>query len=239
MSERTTTGPVGPAAPSLTTGAVPAVRPSPRAGNEVNRLARRLLEGGLQELSAREQRVISTIAGRRHVSQNLNHSVSAGETRGDRIADRVARFGGSWTFILIFVAVLVAWVLLNTVMADRMVRIFDAYPFIFLNLILSMVAALQAPIILMSQNRQAARDRISAGLDYEVNLKAELEIMALHEKLDSLRIDRLQTAINAQGKDIRHLLKIVRRSLVNSGQPPHQWQIYTAPSGKQTSSKVT
>lgn len=180
---------------------------------EVAQLARRLLEGGWEQLSPREQRVISTIANRRHVTRNVNHSVLAGETLADRIADRVAHFGGSWTFILIFLAVLLAWVVLNTVMASRLVRVFDAYPFIFLNLLLSMVAALQAPIILMSQNRQAARDRISAGLDYEVNLKAELEIMTLHEKLDGLRIDRLQAAVEAQGKDIRRLLDVAQSGI--------------------------
>jgi len=173
----------------------------------VAQLARRLLEGGVDELSAREQRVISTIANRRHVTRNVNRSVRDGEGFGDRTADRVARFGGSWTFILTFVAVLVAWIIVNTLLVSQVGRGFDAYPFVFLNLLLSMVAALQAPIILMSQNRQAARDRIAAGLDYEVNLKAELEIMALHEKLDGLRIDRLQALIETQGRDLRHLLE--------------------------------
>jgi len=109
--------------------------------------------------------------------------------------------------------VLVAWVLLNTFMVSQIGRAFDAYPFIFLNLLLSMVAALQAPIILMSQNRQAARDRIAAGLDYEVNLKAELEIMALHEKLDGLRIERLQAQLEAQGRDLRRLVETAEQRM--------------------------
>ncbi len=170
-------------------------------------LAQRLLAGGLCELSAREQRVISTIADRHHVTRSVNRTVDDGETAGDQIADRVARFGGSWTFIIIFVAALAFWVGLNTLMLARLGPAFDPYPFIFLNLILSMVAALQAPVILMSQNRQAARDRISAGLDYEVNLKAELEIMALHEKIDAMRIDRLETLIEKQGEALQQILQ--------------------------------
>jgi uncharacterized membrane protein len=174
---------------------------------DVGELARRLLEGGLKELSGREQRVISTIADRHHVTRSVNRAIDDYETFGDHLADTVARFGGSWAFIIIFLLVLTAWIGLNTLMLGRHGQAFDAYPFIFLNLILSMVAALQAPIILMSQNRQAARDRISAGLDYEVNLKAELEIMALHEKRDALRIDRLEELPRKQGKILDKLLE--------------------------------
>lgn len=171
-------------------------------------LAKRLLDGGLCELSAREQRVISTIAQRHHVTRSANNAVEANETLGDHIADRVARFGGSWAFIILFIAALVAWVGINTLLLAVVAPPFDPYPFIFLNLILSMVAALQAPIILMSQNRQAARDRISAGLDYEVNLKAELEIMALHEKLDALRIDRIEALLRSQGAVLDRLASL-------------------------------
>ena len=170
-------------------------------------LAQRLLEGGLSELSVREQRVISTIADRHHVTRSVNRAVDDDQTIGDHIADRVARFGGSWTFIIIFIVALGAWVGLNTLALIYFGPAFDPYPFIFLNLILSMIAALQAPIILMSQNRQAARDRISAGLDYEINLKAELEIMALHEKLDALRIDRLEMLLRSQGELLEQLVQ--------------------------------
>lgn len=169
-------------------------------------LAQRLLDGGLNELSPREQRVITTIANRRHVSQNVNRTVSEVETVGDRVADRVARFGGSWTFIIIFVSALLTWVAFNTWMLSRYGDTFDVYPFILLNLMLSMVAALQAPIILMSQNRQARRDRIAAGLDYEVNLKAELEIMALHDKLDALRMEHVEEMLQAQGDQLREIM---------------------------------
>ena len=105
-------------------------------------------------------------------------------SRGDHIADHIAQVGGSWGFIISFLAFLAAWAIANTLVLGEGV---DPYPFIFLNLVLSMIAALQAPIIMMSQNRQAERDRIDAAHDYAVNLKAEIEIMALHEKFDDIR----------------------------------------------------
>ena len=116
-------------------------------------------------------------------------------TIGQQLADKVAAFGGSWTFILCFLLVLVAWVVLNTDILARWHEAFDPYPYILLNLFLSMVAALQAPVIMMSQNRQAAKDRLQARHDYEVNLRAELEIAALHDKLDALRISELHDAL--------------------------------------------
>lgn len=183
-----------------------AVPASDQASNIAD-LAQRLLDGGIGELSTREQRVISTIAGRQHVSRNVNRTIEENETFGDRVADRVAQFGGSWTFIILFVAGLLTWILINTILVARNGVTFDAYPYIFLNLMLSMVAALQAPIILMSQNRQAKRDRVAAGLDYEVNLKAELEIMALHDKLDRLRIERLDEMLEEQRRELGRLIE--------------------------------
>jgi uncharacterized membrane protein len=105
-------------------------------------------------------------------------------TFGERLADRVAAVGGSWSFIIGFSVFLVAWAIMNTVVLVR--HAFDPFPFIFLNLMLSMLAALQAPIIMMSQNRQAAKDRLDARLDYETNLRSEAEITSLHEKIDLL-----------------------------------------------------
>ncbi len=107
-----------------------------------------------------------------------------GLTFGERLADRVATIGGSWSFIIGFSIFLVAWALLNTVVLVR--HAFDPFPFIFLNLMLSMLAALQAPIIMMSQNRQAAKDRLDARLDYETNLRSEAQIASLHDKIDLL-----------------------------------------------------
>src|SRR5215204_3763263 len=160
--------------------------------DEVTQLARQLLDSGLTRLSEREQRVILHIAKRSHVARNVNSVLEEQQTLGERLADRVAQFGGSWTFITIFTGMLMAWIVLNSVALVRIGGGFDPYPYIFLNLILSMVAALQAPVILMSQNRQAARDRLAASLDYEVNLKAEVEIMALHDKLDAIRVEHLE-----------------------------------------------
>ena len=123
-------------------------------------------------------------------------------TFGERMADRVAAFGGSWTFLGIFAAVMVTWVVLNSVVLLRSGGTFDPYPYILLNLFLSMLAAIQAPIILMSQNRYAAKDRLNAEHDYEVNLKSELEILALHEKLDLLRETQWAELIRIQQEQI-------------------------------------
>jgi uncharacterized membrane protein len=118
------------------------------------------------------------------VSENLNHSNKKTEKKGEKIADRFAEVAGSWSFIIGFGAMLVLWILINTVVFT--VHAFDPYPFILLNLILSCIAAIQAPIIMMSQNRQEKKDRLRAENDYRVNLKSELIVEDLHEKLDKL-----------------------------------------------------
>lgn len=185
--------------------------PDPQADDQsqIAALAQRLLHGEFGGLSRREQRVIATIARRQPATRNVNHALEEKVTFGDRLADRVAQFGGSWTFIVLFVLGLAGWIILNLLMFSRYGATFDAYPFIFLNLILSMVAALQAPVILMSQNRQANRDRVAAGLDYEINLKSELEIMTLHDKLDALRIERLEQMLEEQQVQLRRILEAV------------------------------
>ncbi|GAA4115031.1 DUF1003 domain-containing protein [Aminobacter aganoensis] len=152
-------------------------------------LAGRWLARKSENLSEVEHKVLQSAIDRKAVSRNVNESVERHEGTGDRLADAIARIGGSWSFILTFLAFLVAWTGLNAWMLGR--ESFDPYPFIFLNLILSMLAAVQAPIIMMSQNRQAERDRIDAAHDYAVNLKAEIEIMALHEKLDEIRFQEI------------------------------------------------
>ena len=166
----------------------------------------------LHNLGAWEQRVFEHLVGRKHVARNINQAFEEQLTFGQRVADHVAAFGGSWPFISLFLAGMFFWILLNMERA----RPFDPYPFILLNLILSCLAALQAPVIMMSQNRQAAKDRLNAQHDYEVNLKAELEIMALHTKLDELREQRLaelQQAIAGQ-------LKLLERLEANLSQRP-------------------
>ena len=118
-------------------------------------------------------------------------------TVGERLADRVAAVGGSWGFIGSFTAILIGWMLLNSDILTRWGHPFDPYPYIFLNLMLSTLAAIQAPIIMMSQNRAGDRDRVAASHDYEVNLRAELEIMRLHEKVDIVlaRLDKIETGV--------------------------------------------
>jgi len=135
---------------------------------------------------------------RQRVSRNVNDEQQMRMTLADRMADLIAEFGGSWKFIGAAIGFLIFWVLLNTWLLHD--RGFDPFPYILLNLVLGMITGLQAPIIMMSQNRQAAKDRLSAAHDYEVNLKAEIEIMALHEKLDEIR-----------AKDLTELLKHVTK----------------------------
>ena len=133
---------------------------------------------------------------RTHVAKNVNEEEEEHMTFGERIADRVASFGGSWTFIIFFGCILLSWVAINTELLKD--KGFDPYPYILLNLFLSMLAALQAPVIMMSQNRQGSKDRLKADLDYEVNLKAELEVAQLHNKVDKIyeemqsQFDRMQ-----------------------------------------------
>lgn len=162
-------------------------------GDSIATLARQLLDLDEGELKPREKAVIEKAAKRLAVSRNMNVEVQSGATFGQRLADRVAAVGGSWGFIIGFAIVLVSWMFLNSAILAS--GAFDPYPYILLNLMLSTLAAIQAPVILMSQNRAAARDRLVANHDYEVNLKAEIEIAALHEKLDQIRSQELATLI--------------------------------------------
>jgi uncharacterized membrane protein len=162
--------------------------------------AQRWLGRGAESLSDAERRVLGLFL-QRHALGSARASAAA-PGFGERVADKVAKFGGSWTFIGLFAFVLVAWVALNSLWLRHP---FDAYPYVFLNLMLSMLAAIQAPVIMMSQNRQAAKDRADAENDYAVNLKAELEILALHDKLDALRIDRIESLLEGCRADLRAL----------------------------------
>lgn len=135
-----------------------------------------------KEVGDIERRILEIAHNRQLVSTDVNAAFSAHASFGEKLADGIARVGGSWGFIISFLVFLVFWTIVNTVIL--LTGAFDPYPFIFLNLILSMLAAIQAPIIMMSQNRQTARDRFEASKDYEVNLKAELEVLSLHEKID-------------------------------------------------------
>ena len=162
----------------------------------LNDLSLRLLGRAFDQLDPEECRVVEAIAQRAPSSRDAADIEDAQASTGDRLADRVAAVGGSWGFIIVFTLVLLGWMLLNSEILERWGLAFDPYPFIFLNLMLSTLAAVQAPIIMMSQNRQAAKDRLTASVDYEINLRAELEIMRLHEKLDQMRISELAAKVD-------------------------------------------
>lgn len=166
-------------------------------------LAKRFLRREWQHLSSEEKQVIDALLRRSTVGRDAAALADESRTLGERLADRIAAFGGSWTFITMFLGFLAAWAMLNSEVLGR--AAFDPYPYIFLNLFLSMVAALQAPIIMMSQNRQVARDRIDARNDYRVNLKAEMQIHDVHDKLDELRTERWEELLRLQREQLRLL----------------------------------
>lgn len=143
-----------------------------------------LLNNERGELSNLEDEVVESLRTHDTLAENIEEDYEDHRSLGDRVADLVASFGGSWTFIISFCLFLATWMGINAVLGEK--RAFDSYPFILLNLILSTIAALQAPIIMMSQRRTEAKDRLRAHNDYKVNLKAELEIRHLHEKVDHL-----------------------------------------------------
>jgi uncharacterized membrane protein len=145
---------------------------------------RSLLAAEKGELSTLENEVLESLQKQDTVSSQIEEEFQAKFTFGERLSDKMAAFGGSWTFILIFILIVFLWIMTNLLFLAR--HSFDPYPFILLNLVLSCLAAFQAPIIMMSQNRQEARDRLRAVNDYQVNLKAELEIRLLHQKIDHM-----------------------------------------------------
>jgi uncharacterized membrane protein len=148
------------------------------------------------ELTELDNQVIKSIREQELLTKNINDEYDKTATLGERLADKIADFGGSWRFISIFVIVLFLWVSVNTTLF--FLKPFDPYPYIFLNLILSCLAAIQAPVIMMSQNRQESKDRLRAEHDYKVNLKAELEIRHLHEKVDHLLMNQWQRLLEIQ-----------------------------------------
>jgi uncharacterized membrane protein len=148
------------------------------------------------ELTALEKEVLESMREQEILSRNPEEELQSAATTGQRLADRIAAVGGSWRFIMSFVIILFVWIVINS--AILVVRPFDPYPFILLNLVLSCLAAIQAPVIMMSQNRQEARDRLHAMRDYQVNLKAELEIRHLHQKLDHLLSHQWERLVEIQ-----------------------------------------
>lgn len=163
----------------------------------------------VDKLSDMEKKVLDSMADHSVISDNPDEEADRKTTVAERTADKVASFGGSWTFIIIFIAILVGWIIFNAVWL--MNKGFDPYPFILLNLLLSCLAAMQAPIIMMSQNRQADKDRERSKKDYMVNLKSELEIRTLHEKLDHLMMYQQQELIEIQKIQIDMLTDILKQ----------------------------
>ncbi|UYC11135.1 DUF1003 domain-containing protein [Xanthomonas sp. CFBP 8445] len=175
--------------------------------------ARHLLQTELDKLSEAEREVVERFIAKRHVARDIVKQADRDRSLGERVADRVAAIGGSWAFIIGFCVVLLGWIVLNSLV---LAHAFDPYPYILLNLCLSCLAAIQAPVIMMSQNRQAAVDRLHAQNDYEVNIKAELEILQVHEKLNQLREQDWATLVELQNRQILMLQQLLERA----GVPP-------------------
>lgn len=169
-----------------------------------------LLKSGDDQLIKLQQIVKQTIEEEKLIVENLIHQPTEVLTKGQSISDKVASFGGSWKFIIIFSAILFVWILYNTLLPRQ--DEFDPYPFILMNLVLSAVAALQAPIIMMSQNRKEEKDRKRSENDYLINLKAELEIRSLHQKIDLLLEEQIKILFDSQATQL-DLLKSIEKEL--------------------------
>jgi uncharacterized membrane protein len=168
-----------------------------------------MLESERGELSIIEQKVLQSIKEHELLAMNVDKEFENNWSSGERLADAIARFGGSWTFILCFGGFLALWIMINTVAFD--LHSPDPYPFILLNLVLSCLAAIQAPIIMMSQNRQEAKDRLRSQHEYQINLKAELEIRHLHDKLDHLLSNQWDRLAQIQELQLDLLTAIFKR----------------------------
>lgn len=167
-----------------------------------------ILEEEKGELTALENDVIASLREHELLSKNINSEFDRQLTLGERLADGIADFGGSWFFILSFSFVLVGWIALNSIGSQSP---FDPYPFILLNLVLSCLAAIQAPVIMMSQNRQEAKDRLRSEHDYRVNLKAELEIQHLNSKMDQLLTHQWSRLLEIQNLQVELMQELSRR----------------------------
>jgi len=173
----------------------------------VEQLSEQLLHKPVGALSSEERGVLEAIVSRQIVADDAGELAAEQAGFGERLSDRVAAIGGSWGFIIAFAIVLFGWMVLNSKFLGRFDAAFDPYPFIFLNLILSTLAAIQAPIIMMSQNRASNKDRIAAAHDYEVNLRAEIDIIRLHEKIDLLMLEKV-AKLEADLGEIKAALRV-------------------------------
>ena len=168
-----------------------------------------LLNDSNEHINKLKKIVKKTIKEEKLILNNLLNEPKETLTRGQRISDKVARFGGSWKFIILFGIVLFIWILFNTLAPNR--EDFDPYPFILMNLVLSCIAALQAPVIMMSQNRLEEKDRMRSENDYLINLKAEMEIRSLHQKIDLLLQEQIKALYESQAKQFEMLQQIITK----------------------------
>jgi len=168
-----------------------------------------LMKSASEQLSTLQEIVQKSIDEERLVVENLLNEPKEIITRGQSISDKVARFGGSWNFIISFSIIIIAWIVFNTYAAVK--NKFDPYPFILMNLVLSTVAALQAPVIMMSQNRKEEKDRKRNENDYMVNLKAELQVRSLHQKIDLMQKQQMKVLYETQAKQLELLEKIQKK----------------------------
>lgn len=164
---------------------------------------------GTEQVVKLQNIVKQTIEDEKLIIENLIHPPKDILTQGQKISDKVARFGGSWAFITSFFIILFLWILFNAIVINKFE--FDPYPFILMNLILSCIAALQAPIIMMSQNRKEEKDRQRSENDYLINLKAELEVRSLHQKIDLLLEEQIKILFDSQAKQLEILKSIERK----------------------------
>ena len=167
---------------------------------------KKLLYSESEQLIKLQNIVKKTIEDENLIIENLLNPPKDILTNGQELSDKVARFGGSWSFIISFFIILISWIVYNSLSSKA--NTFDPYPFILMNLILSCIAALQAPIIMMSQNRQEEKDRKRSENDYLINLKAELEIRSLNQKIDLLLAEQIKVLFDSQAKQIEILKKI-------------------------------
>jgi len=170
---------------------------------------RSMLESEKGELSQLDTEVLESLKQQELLASNVDATFDSRATFGERLADRIADFGGSWTFMILFGGFLTAWIVMNSLVVFW--RPIDPYPFILLNLVLSSLAAVQAPVIMMSQNRQETKDRVRAQHDYQVNLKAELEIRHLHEKMDHLLSHQWERLVEIQQVQLELLTELGNR----------------------------
>lgn len=174
-----------------------------------NAYIQKLLEEEKGELSELDREVLKSMKGAETLAKDLNAEMTEKLSIGQHLSDKVATFGGSWKFIIIFMVILFLWIIINSYVLLN--KPFDPYPFILMNLILSCIAALQAPVIMMSQNRQETKDRMRAQNDYQINLKAEIEIRQLHEKIDHINIQYGQRLFELQQVQIDLMEQILEK----------------------------